>query len=204
MEHHDHVRLIAPGVPHQGGIWADFGAGYGAFTLALAEVAGPGTTIYAVDHDRQALESTLATAGRRFPGASVWARFADFTQPLDLPPLDGIVAANSLHYVPDTHQAGVLTRWRGYLRPEGRLILVEYDADAGNRWVPYPFSFTRLGDLARASGFGEPALLHVHPSRFLGRIYAALLVNPAAEESAEERSAAGRERTDPINGIQQR
>src|SRR5690554_4106120 len=41
MNHQDHVNLLRPGVPATGGVWADFGAGTGAFTLALAELLGP-------------------------------------------------------------------------------------------------------------------------------------------------------------------
>ena len=48
-----------------------------------------------------------------------------------------IVMANSLHFVRDADKAGVLRRLLSHLRPGGRFILVEYDADAGNQWVPY-------------------------------------------------------------------
>ena len=44
MEHPDHVALLRPGVP-PGGAWADIGAGEGAFTLALADLLGPGGSI---------------------------------------------------------------------------------------------------------------------------------------------------------------
>ena len=44
MDHSDHVNLLRNGVL-PGGVWADLGAGSGAFTLALAELAGPETTI---------------------------------------------------------------------------------------------------------------------------------------------------------------
>ena len=37
MDHTDHVNLIRAGVS-TGGVWADFGSGGGAFTLALADV----------------------------------------------------------------------------------------------------------------------------------------------------------------------
>jgi ubiquinone/menaquinone biosynthesis C-methylase UbiE len=48
MNHNDHVSLIRNGVATSGGVWADFGAGTGAFTLALAEVVGPGAEIYGI------------------------------------------------------------------------------------------------------------------------------------------------------------
>ena len=48
MDHADHVRLLRDGVT-EGGTWADLGAGTGAFTLALAELLGPGGEVIAVD-----------------------------------------------------------------------------------------------------------------------------------------------------------
>jgi ubiquinone/menaquinone biosynthesis C-methylase UbiE len=172
MNHQDHVRLIAPGIAAgSGGTWADLGAGTGAFTLALRDVAGPDVEIVAVDRDRQALRTLQEAFDRRFPGTSLRTRQADFTEPLDLPPLDGILAANAIHFVRD--HVSLLRRWRGYLTSGGRLIVVEYDTDLGNRWVPFPVSFATFGSVARAAGFEEPVFLGAAPSRFLDRIYAA-------------------------------
>jgi ubiquinone/menaquinone biosynthesis C-methylase UbiE len=173
MNHDDHVRLIAPGIVTQGGVWADFGAGTGAFTLALRDVAGPDVEIYAIDRDRYALQSLRTAFARHFPDTRLHICHADFTGSLDLPPLDGIIAANAIHFVRD--HVSLLRRWRGYLKPAGRLIVVEYDTDEGNRWVPYPLSFAALPAIARSAGFGTPSLLGTVPSRFLGRIYAAAL-----------------------------
>ena len=49
-------------------IWADVGAGDGAFTLALAELLGPGATIHTIDRDGAALTQGAAEASRRYPG----------------------------------------------------------------------------------------------------------------------------------------
>jgi hypothetical protein len=53
MNHKDHLRLLLRRHPTTGGAWADFRTG--AFTLALAELAGPQAEIYSVDKDRRAL-----------------------------------------------------------------------------------------------------------------------------------------------------
>ena len=175
MNHADHVRLIAHGMaPDSGGVWADFGAGSGAFTLALRDLAGPDAEIIAVDRDRGSLRALHAEMQRRFPDTHLESLAADFAADLELPPLDGILTANAIHYVPWREQEPLLRRWRTYLNPDARLIVVEYDADSGNRWVPYPVSFPSLGPLAEAAGFTEPILLGTVPSRFLGRMYAAL------------------------------
>ncbi len=104
-----------------------------------------------------------------FPSITVEFLIADFTQRLDLPPLDGIVMANSLHYVRD--KGALLQRIHSYLKPGGRLLIVEYNVDRGNLWVPYPFSYPTWEGLARQNGFSNTQLLEKVPSRFLGEIY---------------------------------
>jgi ubiquinone/menaquinone biosynthesis C-methylase UbiE len=172
VDHADHVRLIRDGVEGGGTAWADFGSGEGAFTLALADVLGPGGTICTVDRDRGALDVQLERLAARFPDMAVTPIVADFTLPIDLPPLDGIVMANSLHFVRD--KAPVLELVRGYLRPGGRLVLVEYAADRGNQWVPWPLTYNTWASVAAEAGFRDTRRLGTVPSRFLGSIYSAV------------------------------
>jgi hypothetical protein len=80
--------------------------------------------------------------------------------------------ANSLHFLRE--KATALRLIRSYLRPDGRLILVEYDTDRGNRWVPYPLSYQTWETLADQAGFARTDLLATRPSRFLGQIYSAV------------------------------
>lgn len=174
MDHHDHVRLIRDGVLGGGRVWADLGSGEGAFTLALADLLGPGGAIHTVDRDRRALEVQLRALERAFPAVTVTPLVADFTMPLDLPPLDGLVMANSLHFQRD--QRAVLRLIHGYLRPGGRLVLVEYDADQGNHWVPFPLAYRSWQALATEAGFRETRRLASVPSRFLSAIYSAVSV----------------------------
>lgn len=171
MDHRDHVRLIARGVP-PGGLWADLGSGDGAFTLALREVAGPEVVIYSVDKDRGRLDRQRRAFDAMFPGAHVRTLNVDFSRPLSLPPLDGVIMANSLHFFRD--KAAVLRQARAYLKDGGRLVLVEYDVDDGNMWVPHPLSFEAFRHLAPSAGFTTPTLLATQPSRFLRQMYAAL------------------------------
>jgi ubiquinone/menaquinone biosynthesis C-methylase UbiE len=175
MNHDDHVRLVEAGIGRDsGGVWADFGAGTGAFTLALRDVAGADADIIAVDRDRGSLRTLRAAMEWRFSGTQLRLLEADIAGPLDLPPLDGILAANAIHFVPSPDHAALLRQWRGYLKPAGRLIVVEYDAEVGNRRVPYPLSFAALKRLAVEVGFTAPTLIGVRPSRFLRQIYAAV------------------------------
>src|SRR5438477_13039401 len=98
MTHDDHVYLLHGGIPNLGGVWADLGSGTGAFTLALADLIGPEGEIYSVDTDRRALQEQERAMRARFPTTTVHYIVADFTRPLDLPTLTGVVMANSLHY----------------------------------------------------------------------------------------------------------
>ncbi len=168
MDHADHVRLLRGGVT-PGGVWADLGAGTGAFTLALAELVGAGGEVIAVDRDRGALRELERSL--RPGNAAVRTLGADFTKPLDLAPLDGVVMANSLHFVRD--KKPMLALVRDMLKPSGRLLLVEYDADRGNPYVPHPLSFETWRALADANGFTGTRKLASVPSRFLRAIYSA-------------------------------
>ncbi len=149
---------------HQGGgRWADLGSGEGAFTHALADLLGPNAQIVAVDRDAAAVRSL----GDRFE-----VRVADFTRPLDLFDLDGVLMANSLHFLRD--KQAVLESVRRMLRPDGRLIVVEYDTDRGNPWVPCPFSYASWEKMAARAGFKDTRLLSTYPSRWSGSMYSAL------------------------------
>jgi ubiquinone/menaquinone biosynthesis C-methylase UbiE len=173
MDHTDHVNLLRPANLTSGGTWADFGAGDGAFTLALRELVGPHAHIYAVDKDQRALRELEKSHRERFTTSqNIHAVHADFNGALSLPPLDGIVMANSLHYFKDREK--ILRHVRSYLKLNGALLLVEYNVDSGNVWVPYPLSFETFRLLAQGAGFSEPALLGTVPSRFLREFYSAV------------------------------
>ena len=103
MDHADHLGLIRAAV-EPGGTWADIGAGQGAFTLALADLLGPDGRIVAVDRDARVLRANADAVQARFPALDHTTLTADLTGSLDLPELDGLVAANSLHYVPRDRQ----------------------------------------------------------------------------------------------------
>jgi ubiquinone/menaquinone biosynthesis C-methylase UbiE len=172
VDHGDHVRLLRDAVA-AGGSWADIGAGSGAFTLALADLLGPGGRIVAVDRDGGALHQNGDLIAARFPGVTLQTVVADFSRPLDLPELDGLVAANSLHFVPSDRQVAVIAALASRLRDEGRFVVIEYDADQGNPYVPHPFSYRSWERLAAAAGLRETRQIGRVPSRFLGAIYAA-------------------------------
>lgn len=172
MDHADHVGLLRAAV-EPGGTWADVGAGEGAFTLALADLLGPGGRIVAVDRNGRALRANEAAVRSHFPDVQYATLDADLTGPLDLPELDGLVAANSLHYVPRDQQVVVIRALAAHLRSGGRFVVVEYDADRGNPWVPHPFTYKSWERLANSAGLTDTRMIGRVPSRFLEAIYSA-------------------------------
>jgi SAM-dependent methyltransferase len=179
MNHFDHLDLLREGVPDYPArrlktVWADFGSGSGAFTFALAELLGAGAQIHSIDTNPWVFERQKEELRLRFPGIILIDHKADFMHPIDLPELDGIVMANSLHFVPRGHQMSVVNLLKGYLNPGGRLILVEYNVDRGNYWVPYPLSFHSWEGLAQKCGFSSSHILAKKPSSFLNEIYSAI------------------------------
>ena len=180
MDHRDHVFLlsggISPGTASQPAVWADIGSGQGAFTLALAELLGAGGQIHSVDRDERALRVQQDALRERFPGTAVQFHSADFTRPLDLPALDGLVMANALQLIENGRKADVVRRLMNLLRPGGHFILVEYNVDRGNLWVPQPLSYPAWEGLAARCGFASTRLLAKTPSSFLQEFYAALSI----------------------------
>jgi len=174
MNHYDHVNLLRPADLPPGASFADLGAGSGAFTLALRELLGPSADIYAVDRDETKLTLLEQAYRSRFGSAEhLHLVPANFAHDLDLPPLDGILMANSLHFFRD--QEKVLRHIGTFLKPGGMLLLVEYNVDRGNPWVPHPLSFESFRKLAPRAGFSEPRLLTKHPSSFLREFYSGVV-----------------------------
>jgi len=173
MEHQGHVELLRPAELSLGGVWADLGAGSGAFTLALRELVGPEAEIHAVDRQGARLDALEKAYRARF-GDTAKLRIlpADFTRAIDIPPLDGALMANSLHFFKDKEE--LLRHVGALLKPGGLLLVVEYNVDRGNPWVPYPLSFETFRELAPHAGFSQPRLLAKRPSSFLREFYAAI------------------------------
>jgi SAM-dependent methyltransferase len=173
MDVNDAVALIRDAVGNGSGVWADLGAGAGTFTRALARILDVGSTIYAVDDDVNAvaaLRGLAATSSTRIIPVR-----ADFTRAFEFPGLDanlldGILLANSLHFVPNGER--VLMQLAERVRVGGRVILVEYDRRAPSRWVPYPIHASHWPRLAASAGLTAAAVIATRPSAYAGMLYA--------------------------------
>src|SRR5438034_1166986 len=143
------------------------------WTGALASLL-PGGRVYAVDQNARSL-SKLNNQRQR-GAATIIPVVADFTRPLDLPglggaELDGLLFANSLHFVADP--ATALGALAARVRTGGRIVIVEYDRRAASRWVPYPIPANRLPALAKAVGLTELTIVASRASSFGGILYVA-------------------------------
>lgn len=185
MEVEEALGLLHAAIPRDsGGNWADLGAGDGTFTLALAELLESGARIFAVDRDATAIDTLKQRANDA--GAAVTTFVGDFTVDFEPPAdntlrLDGILFANSLHFVKD--QATVLRRLLQWLALDGRVVIIEYDGRPASRWVPHPIDATQLPALCRAAGLDEPTIVARRPSDYGGDMYVAWAIPASPNRS---------------------
>jgi SAM-dependent methyltransferase len=186
MRHDDAIDMLADsGVAALGPTtWADLGCGDGTFTVALAELLAPGSTIHAIDLAGPALGSIPPT----HTGVNITTYRGDFTkQPWPFGVPDGILMANSLHYVSD--QETFIRTCRQRMRVPVPFLIVEYDTSHANRWVPYPVGQSRLTELFERAGYPAVKLLRLRPSLYRrAPLYAAAIGFPVGGSS---RSTAG-------------
>ncbi len=111
-----------------GDVVADIGAGSGVFTLPLA-TAVPKGRVYAVDID-QGLVDHIAKKAHEAKAANVRAVLGAFTDP-KLPARDVDVAFiyDVLHHIED--RAGYLKNLAPYLKPDGRIAVIDFQPELG-------------------------------------------------------------------------
>ena len=142
--------------------WCDLGSGSGTFTVALAQLLVPGSTIYAVDFDQRALEEIPDQHNR----VEIRKIVGDLqSSSLRLPSVAGILMANTLHFIQE--QQIFLKRLRSVA---DHFLIVEYERSKPSRWGPYPVGFERLRQLFTDAGVERVEKLTTKPSRFGGTI----------------------------------
>lgn len=177
MNHADHIALIRAGVHHARGMWADFGSGRGAFTCALAEILPAPSQLYAIDRDAAALTALRGTIARHYPDHLLVTLKADFTRPLNLPPLDGILVATALHFYSAERQLSILRQLIGYLKPGGTIIIVEYDVSHAVSYIPHPLDYSGWLTLAEQLNLENPHRIGRYRRSSGGFIYAAAAIS---------------------------
>jgi len=173
MQLDDAITLIRDGFPAQKqgkAVWADLGCGTGLFTQALARLLPPESITYAIDKSSVAFSTFAHPAG-----ITIQRMQLDFTKEAGgLSDLDGILMANSLHYVRD--KTSFIGMWQKRLKPDASFVIVEYDTEKANSWVPFPVSFRSLKTVFEPAGYTQIIKTGSMRSRYQsGGLYAALI-----------------------------
>ena len=157
------IKLISgiEGINKPNQQWADLGCGEGLFTRALANLLGKDSIIHAVDINLRSLSS--------FPDlenhVTIKKHKSDFiNQEAPFNGIDGVLMANSFHFV--KNKSIFISKLKIQLKPAHVLLLVEYDTDVSNSWVPYPISFKSLEKFFRENGYNSILKLHETPSLY--------------------------------------
>ena len=169
--------LLRPAIQAgMGGHWADVGCGDGVFTRLLLEWLAVSSSVVAVDQDAGALRRLVEqlSADQQARVQTVQADFTNTHALAHLGPFDGLLFANSLHFVRD--KLAVLRGWAPLLRAGGTLLIIEYNASRGNWAVPHPFRDTTCLQLLTDVGMHGAQIVNREPSSFLGEIYTATAI----------------------------
>jgi ubiquinone/menaquinone biosynthesis C-methylase UbiE len=138
-------RVIAALNLQPGDVVADLGSGGGYFTFRLAEAVGPTGKVYAVDIDRDMVDliARRATEEGRRNIEVILAKPEDPSLPKAS--LDLVFTSNTYHHI--KNRVAYFANLRQYLRPDGRVAIVEFDR----------------------RGWLEGLLRHYTPSEFISR-----------------------------------
>jgi len=111
-----------------GAVVADLGSGGGYFTFRLAEAVGPGGKVYAVDIDRD-MTDLIAKRAAEEGRSNIEVILASPEDPL-LPKagVDLVFTCNTYHHVEE--RVAYFTQVRKYLRPHGRVAIIDLDRRA--------------------------------------------------------------------------
>ena len=151
--------------------WADLGSGSGSFTAALANLLPDNSTIYAVDKNNSSLKNIIDN--KKITIEKILADFVNDNLPQNL---DGILMANSIHYVKDKN--AFINKIEKNFKSKPLFLIVEYDTDISNPWVPFPISFNTLKQFFTNAGYNSVKKLNEHISIYQRlNIYSALIKN---------------------------
>jgi ubiquinone/menaquinone biosynthesis C-methylase UbiE len=168
MQLEEALLLIQHSIPLHKNIWADLGCGDGLFTHALSHLLPEKSLIYAVDKNKTALKNVSVK-----PGIQLEKIVADFVHDeLPFKTASGILMANSFHYV--QHKNAFIEKCLAVFNNNAYFVIVEYDLNKANPWVPFPISFNDLKKFFSSYNFAVEKL-HEMPSRYRGKMYAALI-----------------------------
>lgn len=139
MTHQEALQLIPPGsIVAKPQYWLELGCGTGTFTYALAHRLPANSSILAIDRSVQQLHSTA--------DVSITFQQADMRQFTPTKPVNGVLLANSLHYVEE--QELFLKKMMQWFQQDIQILLIEYDTEQSSHWLPWPVSKQKVASFA--------------------------------------------------------
>jgi ubiquinone/menaquinone biosynthesis C-methylase UbiE len=172
LESHDRVaslkmdEIVAKLRLKPGESVADIGAGSGLFEVPLAKAVSPGGKVYAVDIDEGFFPQIKRKADEAHVN-NVETVLGKLTYP-NLPSrnVDMVFLHDVLHHIQD--RAGYLKSVAGYLKPGGRVVVIDYEAGQGPHKAQPDLQVSReqLGAWAKAAGLKQAEDLKMFPDRY--------------------------------------
>ena len=145
---------------------ADIGAGSGLFSVPLARAVGPAGRVYAVEIDAGFFPQIRKRAGAAGVG-NVDTVLGQFTDPaLPVKTVDVVFFHDVIHHIAD--RPAYLAAVARYLAPDGRVVVVDYQAGLG----PHPghpeleVSRAQLEAWMRAAGLTEVTSIELFPQKY--------------------------------------
>jgi ubiquinone/menaquinone biosynthesis C-methylase UbiE len=129
---------------------ADLGSGSGLFTRPIANAAAPGGVVYAIDVNDELLKIVDRSAKEQKIG-NIRTVLASTDDPKLPEPVDLILICDTLHHI--QNQASYLKNLTKYVRPGGRVAIIDFSKDwpAGHEAMAY--SLESLEGWMRDAGF---------------------------------------------------
>jgi ubiquinone/menaquinone biosynthesis C-methylase UbiE len=145
-------------------LWADLGCGSGLFSRALASLLPQQSKILCID---KAGPGWKANETNNVELEFIKADFSMYE--FENGKFDGFMMANSLHYI--KNKPLLIDRLVPALRPNGSIVIVEYDSESPNFWVPYPITYGKLKSLFLNNDINKITKIGEWPSRFGRMMY---------------------------------
>jgi demethylmenaquinone methyltransferase/2-methoxy-6-polyprenyl-1,4-benzoquinol methylase/phosphoethanolamine N-methyltransferase len=126
------LRMLTPAQLKQGEAVVDIGCGTGALAIAAAQMVGRDGSVTGVDPSPEMIQRAREKAMKRAPAVRFEIGFAQ-----ELPMADGtvdvVLSTVMLHHIGRDGRNAVLREVRRVLRPEGRLVAIDFGVDPGGK-----------------------------------------------------------------------
>jgi arsenite methyltransferase len=129
---------------------ADLGSGSGLFTRPLAKAVTPGGVVYAIDVNA-ALLQIVARSAKEAGIANIQTVLASTDDPKLAEPVDLVFICDTLHHIEG--QPAYLKNLRQYLRPGGRVAIIDFSKDWPQGHEKMAYSLESLEGWMKDAGF---------------------------------------------------